>query len=84
MWFRLIVAVVLTSLAIAGCGGERSSHGGDRVRGGRVAAPMRDGAQVGDVMRRFAAASLAGDSPRDVWARRSGEAGLPRGDRPAV
>jgi hypothetical protein len=62
MWFRLALAAALTSLAIAGCGGERAAHGGDRSGGGGVAAAMRDRAQIRDVLRRFRAASLAGDS----------------------
>jgi hypothetical protein len=61
MWFRLILSAVLASLAIAGCGGERSPHGGDRSRGGEGAAATRDRGQIRDVIRRFDAASLAGD-----------------------
>src|SRR4051794_35610012 len=50
MWFRLAFAAALTLLAIAGCGGERPPHGGDRSRGGGVAAAMRDRARIRDVI----------------------------------
>src|SRR4051794_40094939 len=69
MRFRSILALLLTTLAVAGCGEERShraqqSHPVERTESAPAAAGVasRDGAQIRDVIRRFNRAALAGDS----------------------